>query len=142
MHDESLTPIPDLAYHIDSSGPWIDLEQSAGCGEVSRITLHRIHLRLLFEEAGHLLPPTPADELSRRLARQLCELRMELANEYGRSPGINEVVTMLGAYCDALPDSVFPFDLFPDEAPELAIRQTETGRPDFQLTHPPKEPQQ
>lgn len=139
MYDERLTQIPDLSYFIHPDRPWIDLEQNAGCGEVDRVTLHRIHLRLLLEEAGHLLPPPPADELAKRLARQLCGLRLELSNEYGRSPSLNETITMLGAFCDALPDSIFPFDMFESDAPELAARR-EDQRPDFQLQPSPKEP--
>ena len=128
--DSQLIPIPDLAYYVDPDNPWIDLEQSAGIGEVSRITLHRIHLSLLLEEAGHLLPPPPADELSRRMARELLEVLSELCDEYGRSPGIDRVIDRLSAVVDLLPDFLFQQD---------QDKQAAADRPDFQLTHPTKE---
>lgn len=133
-----LERIYQLDFKVNADGS-IDLEQPGGLGEVDRITLHACHVRLLLEEAGHLLPPPPANELAKRLARQLCEIRLELASEYGRSPGINEVVCLVNAFCDALPDSIFPFDMFESDAPELAARREEQ-RPDFQLQPSPKEP--
>lgn len=139
--DKSFDHIDQLAYRINPDGS-VDLEQDLGAGNVERVFLHRLHVRLLLEETGHLLPPQPPDELAKRLARQLCELRLELANEYGRSPSLNEAITMLGAFCDSLPDSVFPFELYPDDSPELATRNTDPDRPDFQLTHSPKEQKQ
>lgn len=130
-----LERIYDLSFEVMPDGG-IELEQ--GFEEVQRISLHASHLRHLFERAGHLLPPMPADELAKRLARQLCELRLELCDEYGRIPGINEVITMLSAFCDSLPDSIFPFDLYPDNSPEVLPR--EEKRPSFQLLPPnPKE---
>lgn len=133
-----LERIYELSFAIHADGS-IDLEQPGGLGEVDRITLHACHVRHLFEQSGHLLPPMPADEMAKRLARQLCELRFELSNEYGRSPSLNEAITMLGAFCDALPDSIFPFDMFESDAPELAARREEQ-RPNFQLQPSPKEP--
>lgn len=135
MHDAPLTPIPDLAYWFDPNGPWIDLEQSADCGEVSRITMHRCHLHLLFEEAGYVTPPMRADELSRRLAQQLCSVLRDLSTETAPSPTVNRIIDKLIAYKEMLPDSIFPFDLYPDEdAPDTRGRND--CRPDFQLTHP------
>lgn len=66
-----LTKIYDLAYEI--SGDTINLEQDMGCGEVSRMDLHPIHLRLLAEEAGILAPSSniEADRTIARLARQM-----------------------------------------------------------------------
>lgn len=126
--ENQLTPIPDLAYYVDPDNPWIDLEQSAGIGEVSRIVLHHIHLRLLFEEAGHLLPPPTADELAKRLARQLCDVLSDLADEAGTSPGVDRVIDRLTALVDLLPDALFQQDR--DEA--LA-----NDRPAFELTTAP-----
>lgn len=39
-----LTQIPDLSFSLNKDGS-IDLEQSAGCGEVDRINLHACHVR-------------------------------------------------------------------------------------------------
>lgn len=67
-----LTQIYDLAYEVDEDGS-VQLEQSAGCGEVSRITLHPVHVRLLAEEAGLLAPSSniEADRTIARLCRQM-----------------------------------------------------------------------
>lgn len=67
-----LTQIYDLAYEVDEDGS-VQLEQSAGCGEVSRITLHPVHVRLLAEEAGVLAPSSniEADRTIARLCRQM-----------------------------------------------------------------------
>lgn len=67
-----LTQIYDLAYEVDEDGG-VNLEQDAGCGEVSRITLHPIHVRLLAEEAGILAPSSniEADRTIARLCRQM-----------------------------------------------------------------------
>jgi hypothetical protein len=66
-----LTKLWDLAYEID--GDNIDLEQDMGCGEVARVTLHRMHLRHLAEQAG-LIPASAhenPDQVIARLGRQL-----------------------------------------------------------------------
>lgn len=133
-----LERIYSLAYEVHLDGS-IDLEQDCGAGNVDRVALHPCHVRHLFQEAGHLLPPEPADELSKRLARQMCQVRLELGGAYGLSPGINEAITMLQAFCDSIPDSAFPFDLYETEAPELIARNPDLDRPEFQLTPPPKE---
>lgn len=66
-----MTKIYDLAYEIN--GDTINLEQDMGCGEVSRIDLHPIHLRLLAEEVGILAPSSniEADRTIARLCRQM-----------------------------------------------------------------------
>jgi hypothetical protein len=66
-----MTQIYDLDYEIDTDGS-INLEQDCGLGEVSRITLHPIHLRLLAEEAG-LVPASDlqANRTIARLSRQM-----------------------------------------------------------------------
>jgi len=66
-----MTKIYDLAYEIN--GDTISLEQDMGCGDVSRIDLHPIHLRLLAEEAGLLAPSSniEADRTIRLLCRQM-----------------------------------------------------------------------
>jgi hypothetical protein len=69
-----LTKIYDLAYEVDAD-KMINLEQDMGCGEVSRICLHPIHLRLLAEEAG-ILPPSSNIEADRTIARLSRQLRI------------------------------------------------------------------
>lgn len=47
----------------------INLEQDAGCGEVHRVTLHQVQLRLLAERAGLLEPATLPRGFQRRIER-------------------------------------------------------------------------
>lgn len=121
-----LERIYDLAFEVMPDGS-IELEQ--GFAEVQRISLHACHVRHLLERAGHLLPPPPADELSKRMARELREVLSELCDEYGRSPGIDRVIDRLSAVVDMLPDFLFQQDKDKQEA---------SDRPAFQLTHPTK----
>lgn len=67
-----LTKIYDLAYEVDEDGS-VNVEQDAGFGEVSRITLHPIHVRLLAEQVGLLAPSSniEADRTIARLTRQM-----------------------------------------------------------------------
>ena len=127
-----MNQIPDLSFRVNSDGS-IDIEQ--GYTDVAVITLHTCHVRYLFEVAGHLLPPPTADELSKRLARQLCSVLRDLCDEAGRSPGVDSVIDTLIAYKESLPESVFPFDLYPDDSAQENPQQ-DAARPDFRLTHP------
>lgn len=72
-----LTKIFDLAYAFN--GDSIELEQDAGCGEVDRITMHRIHVRLFAEQLG-ILPPSDleAARTVARLGRQLRTLHARI----------------------------------------------------------------
>ncbi len=67
-----LTKIYDIAYEVDAAGN-VQLEQDAGFGEVSRIELHPIHVRLLAERVGILAPSSDieADRAIARLCRQM-----------------------------------------------------------------------
>lgn len=98
--------IPDLSFQVLPDGS-LELEQ--GFAEIYRISLHSCQVRLLFEKTGHLLP---ADELSKRLARQLCEVLSDLCDQSGLSPTVDRVIDQLIAYKQSLPDSVFPHDLY------------------------------
>jgi hypothetical protein len=64
-----MTKLYDLAFEIN--GDTINLEQDMGCGEVSRIDLHPMHLRLLCAEAGLFKGDADAwrevEKLSRRI---------------------------------------------------------------------------
>jgi len=133
MNSDRLIQIPDLSYYIHPDGPWIDLEQNAGCGEVDRITLHRIHLRLLLEEVGHLLPPPSADELITRISKLICDILGDLANETGISAGVDRAVDRLTALVEMLPDYVFQSA---SEKPAASERLA------FELTHSTMEEKQ
>jgi hypothetical protein len=69
-----MTQIYDLAYEVDEQGD-VQLEQDAGCGEVARVTLHPIHVRLLAEEAG-ILAPSSDLEANRTIARLCRQMRV------------------------------------------------------------------
>jgi hypothetical protein len=69
-----LTKIYDLAYEIEENGN-VQLEQEAGFGEVSRIELHPIHVRLLAEKVG-ILPPSSNLEADRTIARLCRQMRV------------------------------------------------------------------
>jgi len=57
---QQLNSIYDLAYAVSKDGEEAYLEQSSGnCGEVDRITLNRIHVKLLAEKMK-LAEPAPA----------------------------------------------------------------------------------
>ena len=66
-----MAKIFDLSYEID--GDAIELEQDAGCGEINRICLHPIHLRMLAEQTGLVAPSSniDGDRAIARLCRQM-----------------------------------------------------------------------
>lgn len=97
--------VSDLDFEVLPNGG-VELQQ--GLLEPNRISLHACHVRLLFERTGHLLPPTPANELVSRLALQLCTVLHDLAGEFGTSPGVDRVIDLLNAYVEALPQSALP----------------------------------
>ena len=70
-----LTKIYDLAFEVE--GENIQLEQDAGCGEVSRITLHRTQVALLAEQMGVVRAPldVEAAQTIATLTRRLNVLR-------------------------------------------------------------------
>lgn len=70
-----LTQIHDLAFEVE--GENIQLEQDAGCGEVSHITLHRTQVALLAEQMGVVRAPldVEAAQTIATLTRRLNVLR-------------------------------------------------------------------
>lgn len=106
----------DLTFSRQPDGS-IRLVQS-DCGEDYIIDLHPAQLRHVAESFGLVAPAYPADELSKRLARQLCEIQKGLAEECHRSPWLQMLFTKLDAYCISLPDDIFPHDLWDDGAPD------------------------
>lgn len=134
--------IPDLAFQLNPDGS-IDIEQ--GYTDVAYITLHSCHVRHLFELAGHLLPPPPADELSKNLAVQLCMIFDGLKEEIGRSPGIDQLFFQAATVVELLPNSVYPHWLYADENDqppdsEKSGTTEQTQHTEFQLQPSPKEP--
>lgn len=93
----------------------IRLEQQSGCEEPSVIHLHPVQLRHIAETFGLVAPNYPADELSKRLAEQLCTILRELEDERQRSLCLDLTYTKLDAWCSALPDDIFPHHVWDDE---------------------------
>jgi hypothetical protein len=137
--DKLFNHIDNLTYRINPDGS-VDLEQDLGAGNVERVFLHRVHVRLILEETHHLLPPPPADELSKRLARQLCLALRELCSETGVSPVVDRVITSLTAWKEGLPDAIFPFDIYQDKEDEAAGNSSINGSPAFELQPPEANP--
>lgn len=129
-----LERIYQLDFKVNADGS-IDLEQDAGYGEVDRITLHPCHVRYLFEQSGHLLPTMAADEQCKRLARQMRHVHAALAKGRGCGQGVDEAITKLAAYIDALPESLA--NPAPCDVPEAALSKSQNEQDDltdFQLT--------
>lgn len=108
-----MTKFHDLTFNRQPDGS-IRLTQS-DCGEDSIIDLHPMQLRHVAETFGLVAPSFPADELSKRLAVQLCTILRELEDERRRSPSLDMTYTKLDAWCSALPDDIFPHHVWDDE---------------------------
>jgi len=123
----------DLAFSRQPDGS-IRLIQS-DCGEDSIIDLHPAQLRYMAESFGLVAPNYSADELSKRLAVQLCTILRELEDECHRSPSLDRTYTKLDAWCSALPDNIFPHHVWDDEDdekpiyPPSAITQAKKAQP-------------
>ena len=103
----------DLTFDKLASGA-IRLKQSA-FDEDSVIDLHPAQLRHIAESFGLVTPSYPADELTKRLALQLCTVLKELADECHRSHWLEMTYARLDAWCSAIPDAFFPYDLWDDD---------------------------
>ncbi len=113
----------------------IHLEQHSGVDDPNVIHLHPAQLRHVAETFGLVTPNYPADELSKRLAVQLCTILRELEDECHRSPSLDRTYTKLDAWCSALPDDIFPHHVWDDEDdgkpiyPPSAISQAKKTQP-------------
>jgi hypothetical protein len=104
----------DLKFDREPDGG-IYLEQQSGLEEPDTIFLHPAQLRHIAETFGLVAPNYPADELTKRLAVQLCTILRELEDERHRSPRLDMTYTKLDAWCSALPDDIFPHHVWDDE---------------------------
>lgn len=136
----------DLTFEAFPDGS-VNLEQSAGCGEVAYLTLHASQLRLLAERTGltgraSSRAPEVAD-LERRIAVLTSKLQSIVCNKAFRSDlaeGLGEGFEYL-AILDGLLDLAFEFDggrLEPVEpinaCPEAAPRKPNEHLPGFELS--------
>ena len=118
-HDLVFDRLPDGGIH---------LEQRSGVDDPSVIHLHPVQLRHIAETFGLVAPNYPADELSKRLALQLCSIMKELEDERHRSHRLDMTYTKLDAWCSALPDDIFPHHVWDDE---------DDGKPIYGAQKPP-----
>ena len=129
----------DLTFSRQPDGS-IRLTQS-DCGEDYIIDLHPAQLRHVAESFALVAPTYPADELSKRLARQLCTIQRELADECHRSHWLEMTFAKLDAYCSSLPDDIFPYDLWDDgtsDAQEAHVASKPTALPQTAIEAEPR----
>jgi len=91
-----MTKFHDLSFNRQPDGS-IRLTQS-DCGEDSIIDLHPVQLRHMAETFCLVAPSYPADELTKRLAEQLCTILRELEDERHRSHWLEMTYTKLDAW--------------------------------------------
>lgn len=132
-------------HHLEAErdGDCITLRQMDHAGNEYGVCLHVSQLRYVAEVAGVVAPTYPADELAKRLARQLCEIRRELAAECHHSHQIGLTWGKLHGFCQSIPESIFPWEMFEDKTePKPQAKATgkptalPTAKPSFELTHP------
>lgn len=104
----------DLQFSREPDGG-IYLEQQCGIDDPVTMFMHPAQLRHMAETFGLVAPNYSADELSQRLAVQLCTILRELEDECHRSPGLDRTYAKLDAWCSALPDNIFPHHVWDDE---------------------------
>ena len=100
---------------VERDGDCFILRQTDHSGNTEGVALHVSQLRYVAEVAGVVQSNYPDDELSKRLAEQLCTILRELGGECHRSHWIELTYTKLDAWCSALPDNIFPHHLWDDE---------------------------
>lgn len=108
----------DLTFSREPDGS-IYLEQHCGIDDPVSIFAHPAQLRYICESFGLIAPNYPADELSKRLAVQLCTTLRELEDERHRSHSLDLTCARLDAWCSALPDDIFPHHVWDDDAEDI-----------------------
>ena len=104
----------DLRFSREPDGG-IYLEQQCGIDDPVTMFMHPVQLRHIVETFGFVAPSYPADELTKRLAEQLCTILRELEDERHRSHWLEMTYTKLDAWCSALPNDIFPHHVWNDE---------------------------
>ena len=120
FHDLGFQKIPDGSIRLTQTDN----------GEEYIIDMHPAQLRHIAEQLGLVAPNYQADELSKRLAEQLCVVYLAMADDCRHlSPKMEETFTRLDAYVDCLPAEVFPHHLWERrEAKEKAQAQAQAAR--------------
>lgn len=95
---------------LDDGG--ICLKQSE-CGDDSVIHLHPQQLRSVAEEIGLVAPNHSTDDLSKRMAEQLCRVYLQMTDDYRHlSPALEIVHSRLDGFIDGIPEQIFPYHLW------------------------------
>lgn len=118
----------DIEYCKLDSGA-IRLMQDA-YGSDDAVDLHPMQLRAIVEHFGLVAPQPPADELTKRLAEQLCAAYLALLDEQRYwSPGLERIWERLDAQIDCLPSELFPHHLWDQhEEAERKAKEEREGR--------------
>ena len=105
MSKKSLTYIDPLSLQVNEDGS-VDLEQDLGSGNVERVFLHRLHVRLILEETGHLLKQPLEGELVGHLLQGLCEFRREITAcaADNRPEDLNGLRSRIDGFWNSLPE--------------------------------------
>lgn len=113
----------------------IHLEQHAGLQEPAVIHLHPQQLRHVAEQFGLVAPNYPTDELSKRLAEQLCRVYLDMADDYRHlSHTLENTFARLDGFIDSIPDTLFPGHLWDEREEqqksekEISERQKQTQK--------------
>lgn len=100
----TMTKIYDIAYEIDGNN--INLEQGIGCGEVTSICLHRIHLQHIAGQLGIPTLDASAATIKRRFQTVADRLEALASTQHYREDILDrcsiglEFITELDAICD------------------------------------------
>lgn len=113
----------------------IHLEQQAGLDEPSVIHLHPQQLRHTAEQFGLVEANYPTDEMSKRLAEQLCRVYLDMADDYRYlSPTLENTFARLDGFIDGIPAPLFPSHLWDEREErqksekEISERQKQTQK--------------
>ena len=127
------TKIPDLAYEIH--GDCVNLEQDCGVGEVDRVTMHPIHVRLIASEMGLLQGDSDAWRRVEMLERRMRVLadRIDRMDDMVRAAAAkgHEDLEVECAFSFASWElaTEFCMDLGPEPGVVLALPGVAAGRP-------------
>lgn len=118
----------DLSFEQLPDGA-IRLKQADGIDEASVIDLHPWQLRAVAEHFGLVHQAPPADELTKKLAEQLCRTLLAMCECYPHlPPSLEAEYSRLDAYVDLLPESIFPYHLWNEREPK-APADAVAGKP-------------
>lgn len=114
----------------------IRLTQNSGIDEAEVIFLHPMQLRAVAEHFGLVHPAPPADELTKKLAEQICRVYLAMLDDYRHlSHILEDECSRLDVFIGLMPDEIFPGHLWDErEERERAAAEAnanrQTKRPD------------